>query len=99
MTDSSLELASLLCSRLCHDLLSPVGALNNGLELLAEEREAGRRDGLAMRNESECSLAIVGADGVATYGWNLAALYNGGRGHQAACKRSGSKNLAGKRAV
>ena len=27
----ALELASLLCSRLCHDLLSPVGALSNGL--------------------------------------------------------------------
>ena len=35
MTIASLELASLLCSRLCHDLLSPVGALSNGLELLA----------------------------------------------------------------
>ena len=43
MTDSSLELASLLCSRLCHDLLSPVGALNNGLELLAEEKDPEMR--------------------------------------------------------
>ncbi|MFN3797402.1 MAG: histidine phosphotransferase, partial [Sphingobium yanoikuyae] len=33
----SIEFASLLCSRLCHDLLSPVGALNNGLELMADE--------------------------------------------------------------
>ncbi|HVR90815.1 MAG TPA: histidine phosphotransferase family protein [Novosphingobium sp.] len=39
----SLELASLLCSRLCHDLLSPVGALNNGLELLAEEKDPEMR--------------------------------------------------------
>jgi len=29
MTIASLDLASLLCSRLCHDLLSPVGALTN----------------------------------------------------------------------
>jgi histidine phosphotransferase ChpT len=43
MSDSSLELASLLCSRLCHDLLSPVGALNNGLELLAEEKDPEMR--------------------------------------------------------
>ncbi|MBO6639765.1 MAG: histidine phosphotransferase [Roseitalea sp.] len=28
------ELASLLCSRVCHDIISPVGAINNGLELL-----------------------------------------------------------------
>lgn len=43
MTDSSLELASLLCSRLCHDMLSPVGALTNGLELLAEEKDPEMR--------------------------------------------------------
>lgn len=30
------DLAALLCSRLCHDIISPVGAINNGLELLAE---------------------------------------------------------------
>ncbi len=40
---TSLDLASLLCSRLCHDLLSPVGALTNGLELLAEERDPEMR--------------------------------------------------------
>jgi histidine phosphotransferase ChpT len=38
-----LDLASLLCSRLCHDLLSPVGALTNGLELLAEEQDPEMR--------------------------------------------------------
>ncbi|MEO5598406.1 MAG: histidine phosphotransferase family protein [Novosphingobium sp.] len=43
MTISSLDLASLLCSRLCHDMLSPVGALSNGLELLAEERDVDMR--------------------------------------------------------
>ena len=43
MTDSSIDLASLLCSRLCHDLLSPVGALSNGLELLAEEKDPEMR--------------------------------------------------------
>ncbi|WP_159978571.1 MULTISPECIES: histidine phosphotransferase family protein [unclassified Novosphingobium] len=43
MTTSSLELASLLCSRLCHDMLSPVGALSNGLELLADEKDPEMR--------------------------------------------------------
>lgn len=43
MTETSLELASLLCSRLCHDMLSPVGALSNGLELLAEEKDPEMR--------------------------------------------------------
>ncbi len=43
MTVSSLDLASLLCSRLCHDLLSPVGAMTNGLELIAEEKDPEMR--------------------------------------------------------
>lgn len=37
--NSSVDLAALLCSRLCHDLLSPVGAMSNGLELLADEND------------------------------------------------------------
>lgn len=40
---SQLDLAALLCSRLCHDLLSPVGAISNGLELLADERDPEMR--------------------------------------------------------
>ena len=43
MTISAVDFASLLCSRLCHDLLSPVGALNNGLELLADEHDPEMR--------------------------------------------------------
>lgn len=39
MPEFDIDLASLLCSRLCHDLLSPVGAMNNGLELLADETD------------------------------------------------------------
>ena len=38
MTDASrlsdLDLAALLCSRVCHDIISPVGAIANGLELM-----------------------------------------------------------------
>lgn len=32
-----LRVAELLCSRLCHDLISPVAAVSNGLELLGDE--------------------------------------------------------------
>lgn len=35
-TISAPDLAALLCSRVCHDIISPVGAINNGLELLDE---------------------------------------------------------------
>lgn len=41
---NAVDLASLLCSRLCHDLMSPVGALNNGVELLADEQEPDMRE-------------------------------------------------------
>ncbi len=41
---NTIDLASLLCSRLCHDLLSPVGAMNNGIELLADEQDPEMRE-------------------------------------------------------
>jgi histidine phosphotransferase ChpT len=36
----ALDLAALLCSRVCHDLISPVGAIINGLEVLEEDKDA-----------------------------------------------------------
>jgi len=43
MAMDAVEFGSLLCSRLCHDLLSPIGALNNGIELLADEHDPAMR--------------------------------------------------------
>ncbi len=44
MTEASqIDLAAMLCSRLCHDMLSPVGAFANGLELLATETDPAMR--------------------------------------------------------
>jgi histidine phosphotransferase ChpT len=34
-----LDLAALLCSRVCHDLISPVGAVINGLEVLEDDND------------------------------------------------------------
>ena len=34
-----LDLAALLCSRVCHDLISPVGAIMNGLEVMEEGKD------------------------------------------------------------
>ncbi len=46
-----LRLASLLASRLCHDLVGPLGAVDNGLELMAENGEmAGEAMALAQRS-------------------------------------------------
>ncbi len=39
-----MKLAALLSSRLCHDLIGPVGAVNNGVELLADEDDGAMRD-------------------------------------------------------
>lgn len=41
---TDLELAALLSSRICHDVINPVGAIYNGLEILGEEDEASARD-------------------------------------------------------
>lgn len=40
VTLDSLDLAALLCSRICHDLISPTGAIVNGLEVLEEGGDA-----------------------------------------------------------
>lgn len=39
-----LELAALLCSRVCHDVISPVGAIVNGLEVLDDEKDESMRE-------------------------------------------------------
>ena len=40
---TSLDLAALLCSRVCHDVISPVGAIINGLEVLDGEQDEEMR--------------------------------------------------------
>jgi histidine phosphotransferase ChpT len=41
---AGLDLAALLCSRVCHDLISPTGAIVNGLEVLEESKDDETRD-------------------------------------------------------
>jgi len=41
---AEIDFAALLCSRLCHDLVSPVGAMNNGMEILADEDDPAMRE-------------------------------------------------------
>ncbi len=36
---TTMELAALLSSKICHDIISPVGAIANGLELLDEDQD------------------------------------------------------------
>src|SRR5579883_2944352 len=41
---NELELSALMVSRVCHDLVGPLGAVVNGLEVLEDERDATMRD-------------------------------------------------------
>ncbi|HEY3144750.1 MAG TPA: histidine phosphotransferase family protein [Dongiaceae bacterium] len=54
----ALELA---CSKLCHDVISPIGAVNNGLELLEEEDDAALKEeatALAQRSAKRASILL-----------------------------------------
>jgi histidine phosphotransferase ChpT len=44
VTLDALDLAALLCSRVCHDVISPVGAIVNGLEVLEEDKDASMQE-------------------------------------------------------
>jgi len=57
MEQRNLNLAALIGSRICHDLISPIGAINNGLELLGM---TGPKDGPEMALISE-SVENAGA--------------------------------------
>lgn len=42
------SIMELLASRICHDIISPVGAINNGIELMQEMGAEGTDDGLEL---------------------------------------------------
>jgi histidine phosphotransferase ChpT len=86
----ALELAALLCSRVCHDLISPVGAIVNGLEVLDDSPKQEDRDfALDLIRKSArtasarlqfCRLAF-GAAGSAGAQIDLGDAQNMARGH------------------
>ncbi len=43
VTLQALDLAALLCSRVCHDLISPVGAVVNGIEVMEDDADEQTR--------------------------------------------------------
>jgi histidine phosphotransferase ChpT len=52
-----LRVVEILCSRLCHDLISPVSAINNGVELIEEMGEEVREEALELIGFSGEQLA------------------------------------------
>lgn len=56
-----LAVLELTCSRLCHDLISPIGAVNNGLELLEDEQDpelVAEARALAARSARRASILL-----------------------------------------
>ncbi len=51
-TAIDLRVAEMLCSRLCHDLVSPVGAIKSGLELIAEFGNVPDDEAMGLINSS-----------------------------------------------
>jgi histidine phosphotransferase ChpT len=97
-----LELAALLCSRVCHDLISPVGAIVNGLEVLDDNPKPEDREfALDLIRKSArtasarlqfCRLAF-GAAGSAGAQIDLGDAQNMARGHIEDAKTSIGWNL------
>lgn len=59
--DIQLRALELACSKLCHDVISPIGAVNNGLELLEEEQDAALKEeaaSLAQRSAKRASILL-----------------------------------------
>ena len=57
----ALDLAALLCSRVCHDIISPVGAIINGLEVIDEDNSQEMREfafGLIQRSARQASAKL-----------------------------------------
>jgi histidine phosphotransferase ChpT len=56
---TDLELAALISSKICHDVIGPVSAINNGLEILDEEDDAQSKDYAldVIRNVTETASA------------------------------------------
>jgi len=56
--NSAADFAALMCSRLCHDLISPIGAINNGMEMLADDDdEEGNEAVMALIEQSAAQAA------------------------------------------
>jgi histidine phosphotransferase ChpT len=52
-----MRVSELLCSRLCHDLVGPVGAVNHGIELIEEENSSVAAEATQMIAQSASQAA------------------------------------------
>lgn len=54
-----LWVAELLVSRLCHDIVGPIGAVNNGLELMADDELGMADDALVLATKSSAQATLL----------------------------------------
>ncbi len=80
--NQDLRMAELLCTRLCHDLTGPIGAVNNGAEFLAEE-------GFNMQNQAVDLIVSSAFSAVSRLQFYRVAYGN--------VKESGEANLSDKK--
>lgn len=57
--DSGPDLLALLGSRLCHDLVNPIGAVSNGLELLELTQDGGAAEMALIRESLDAAMARI----------------------------------------
>lgn len=57
MVETDLELARLMCTRLCHDLAGPVGAVAAGVELIGSDPEQVDEETLALIGDSSAAAS------------------------------------------
>ena len=58
MADTNLELAQLLCTRLCHDLAGPVGAVAAGVELIGGDPSQADAETLGLIGNSSSAASL-----------------------------------------
>jgi len=58
MTDKDLELAQMLCTRLCHDLAGPVGAVAAGVELIGGDPTQADAETLGLVGSSSAAASL-----------------------------------------
>src|ERR1700755_3451740 len=56
---TEIEFSALMVSRVCHDLVGPLGAVINGLEVLEDERDAAMREDALRLVASSASQALA----------------------------------------
>ncbi|MFO0997614.1 MAG: histidine phosphotransferase family protein [Alphaproteobacteria bacterium] len=89
-----LRVVELLCSRLCHDLVSPVGAVSNGVELLSELGGAPDAEALTLVGQSAQNAARRLRFFRAAYGATAASNISVGEIRELAAGMVGDRHIA-----